>query len=73
MKLMMSDYKVTPNDDLMKDFSVKFHGPKDSPYDGGVWNVHVELPSAYPYNHLLLASRIKFITPTLMKHRVLFA
>jgi len=63
MKLMMSDYKVTPNDDLMKDFSVKFHGPKDSPYDGGVWNVHVELPSAYPYKSPSIGFQNKIYHP----------
>jgi ubiquitin-conjugating enzyme E2 H len=24
-------------------------GPADSPYEGGVWKVHVELPDGYPY------------------------
>merc|ERR1712093_609953 len=24
-------------------------GPKGSPYEGGVWRIHVELPDAYPY------------------------
>lgn len=51
MKLMMSDYEVemNTNEDDAHGFSVKFHGPKDSPYEGGVWNVRVELPQAYPY------------------------
>merc|ERR1712224_197104 len=31
------------------EFYVEFHGPKDSPYCGGLWRVHVELPDAYPY------------------------
>ncbi|GKD03184.1 ubiquitin-conjugating enzyme E2-23 kDa-like protein [Tanacetum coccineum] len=49
MKLMMSDYVVdTPNDKL-NEFSVEFHGPKESVYEGGVWKVRVELPDAYPY------------------------
>eukprot|EP00826_Nyctotherus_ovalis_P034828 TRINITY_DN2933_c0_g4_i7.p1 TRINITY_DN2933_c0_g4~~TRINITY_DN2933_c0_g4_i7.p1 ORF type:complete len:184 (-),score=61.54 TRINITY_DN2933_c0_g4_i7:135-665(-) len=30
-------------------FCVKFHGPKDSPYEGGVWKVNVFLPDQYPY------------------------
>jgi ubiquitin-conjugating enzyme E2 H len=47
---MMSDYEVTvPNEDKMFDFHVKFHGPPNSPYEGGVWNVHVTLPKEYPY------------------------
>ncbi|KXZ44079.1 hypothetical protein GPECTOR_74g693 [Gonium pectorale] len=35
--------------DVMKLFHVDFYGPKDSPYEGGVWKIHVELPDAYPY------------------------
>mmetsp|Transcript_14432 Transcript_14432/g.31254 ORF Transcript_14432/g.31254 Transcript_14432/m.31254 type:complete len:201 (-) Transcript_14432:1358-1960(-) len=49
MKLMMSDWKVDLVDDNVSEFYVEFHGPKDSPYEGGVWKVHVELPEAYPY------------------------
>ncbi len=33
----------------MRDLYVKFHGPPDSPYAGGVWKVHVTLPAEYPY------------------------
>jgi len=49
MKLMMSDYEVTMPGDSMTEFTVKFRGPPNSPYDGGVWKVRVELPQAYPY------------------------
>lgn len=49
MKLLMSDYKVDMATDSMSDFYVEFWGPKASPYEGGVWKVHVELPDAYPY------------------------
>eukprot|EP01116_Phalansterium_solitarium_P020103 TRINITY_DN582_c2_g1_i1.p1 TRINITY_DN582_c2_g1~~TRINITY_DN582_c2_g1_i1.p1 ORF type:complete len:192 (+),score=55.47 TRINITY_DN582_c2_g1_i1:154-729(+) len=49
MKLMMHDYDVTMVDDSVSEFVVKFKGPKDSPYDGGLWKVHVELPPGYPY------------------------
>ncbi|GAB4818175.1 hypothetical protein N2152v2_005221 [Parachlorella kessleri] len=49
MKLMMSDYKVELVEDNISEFNVEFHGPKDSPYEGGMWRVHVELPEAYPY------------------------
>jgi len=50
MKLMMSDYEVTMNgEDDRHDFTVKFKGPKDSPYEGGTWRVRVELPQAYPF------------------------
>ncbi|GAB2232165.1 hypothetical protein Droror1_Dr00011192 [Drosera rotundifolia] len=46
---MMSDYKVDMVNDGMQEFYVEFHGPKESPYQGGVWRVRVELPDAYPY------------------------
>lgn len=49
MKLMMSDWKVELVNDNISEFYVEFQGPKDSPYQGGVWRVHVELPEAYPY------------------------
>ncbi|VFQ75656.1 unnamed protein product [Cuscuta campestris] len=49
MKLMMSDYKVEMINDGMQEFFVHFHGPKESPYEGGVWKVRVELPVSYPY------------------------
>lgn len=46
---MMSDYEVNMGGDSLAEFSVKFNGPKDSPYQGGVWRVRVELPPNYPY------------------------
>uniref|UniRef100_A0A7S0NVF4 UBC core domain-containing protein n=1 Tax=Calcidiscus leptoporus TaxID=127549 RepID=A0A7S0NVF4_9EUKA len=49
MKLMMSDYQVTLEDDNPSDIYVIFHGPKESPYAGGSWKIHVELPDGYPY------------------------
>ncbi|XP_071693547.1 ubiquitin-conjugating enzyme E2 5-like [Rutidosis leptorrhynchoides] len=49
MKLMMSDYVVEPINDGINELNVEFHGPKESPYEGGVWKVRVELPDAYPY------------------------
>jgi len=47
MKLMMSDYEVQLGD--RKDFFVKFFGPADSPYEKGIWKIHVTLPVEYPY------------------------
>jgi len=50
MKLMMSDYEVhIPDDTVAHDFVVKFRGPTETPYEGGVWKVHVVLPREYPY------------------------
>ncbi|CAL2042254.1 unnamed protein product [Caenorhabditis brenneri] len=33
----------------VNEFVVKFHGPKDSVYENGVWKVRVELPDKYPF------------------------
>jgi len=49
MKLMMSDWKVDLVNDNISELNVEFKGPPDSPYSGGHWRVHVELPEAYPY------------------------
>nr|ABK23779.1 unknown [Picea sitchensis] len=49
IKLMMGDYKVEMINDGMNEFYVEFNGPRDSPYQGGVWKIRVELPDAYPY------------------------
>jgi len=51
MKLMMSDFEVSMgNVTSLRDFYVKFLGPKNSPYEGGVWKVQVTLPANYPYS-----------------------
>ena len=45
----MSNHEVTfPHPDEMDYFAVKFVGPKDTPYEGGVWKVEVYLPEDYP-------------------------
>lgn len=49
MKLLMSDYEISLVDDNMQDFHVQFHGPAETPYENGVWRVHVELPDQFPY------------------------
>ncbi|KAL9619730.1 MAG: hypothetical protein Q9160_005661 [Pyrenula sp. 1 TL-2023] len=32
-----------------QEFYVNFNGPAETPFAGGVWKIHVELPDAYPY------------------------
>ncbi|CDO54038.1 similar to Saccharomyces cerevisiae YEL012W UBC8 Ubiquitin-conjugating enzyme that negatively regulates gluconeogenesis by mediating the glucose-induced ubiquitination of fructose-1,6-bisphosphatase [Geotrichum candidum] len=49
MKLLMSDFEVTLVNDNMQEFFVKFKGPEETPYTGGIWKIHVELPDQYPY------------------------
>ncbi|KAF4976168.1 hypothetical protein FZEAL_7126 [Fusarium zealandicum] len=32
-----------------QEFFVRFKGPTETPFEGGMWKVHVELPDTYPY------------------------
>ncbi|KAL8764979.1 MAG: hypothetical protein Q9209_007780 [Squamulea sp. 1 TL-2023] len=32
-----------------QEFYVRFKGPEETPFSGGFWKVHVELPDQYPY------------------------
>ncbi|KAJ4015200.1 ubiquitin-conjugating enzyme E2 H [Fusarium irregulare] len=32
-----------------QEFFVRFKGPAETPFEGGTWKVHVELPDTYPY------------------------
>ncbi|KAG0651587.1 Ubiquitin-ligase 8 [Hyphodiscus hymeniophilus] len=32
-----------------QEFYVRFKGPEETPFQGGLWKVHVELPDQYPY------------------------
>ncbi|KAF8243066.1 ubiquitin-conjugating enzyme h [Wilcoxina mikolae CBS 423.85] len=34
---------------LRSEFYVRFKGPDETPFTGGTWKVHVELPDQYPY------------------------
>ncbi|KAH8704923.1 ubiquitin-conjugating enzyme E2 8 [Talaromyces proteolyticus] len=50
MKMLMSDYEVTlVNDNSEQEFYVRFKGPEETPFAGGHWKIHVELPDQYPY------------------------
>ncbi|KAI9657817.1 MAG: Ubiquitin-conjugating enzyme E2 8 [Alyxoria varia] len=49
---MMSDYQVTlvnDNSRLKQEFMVRFQGPSETPFAGGTWKIHCELPDNYPY------------------------
>ncbi|KAJ5959389.1 Ubiquitin-conjugating enzyme E2 [Penicillium vulpinum] len=34
---------------LVQEFYVRFKGPDETPFTGGHWKIHVELPDQYPY------------------------
>ncbi|GAB7349348.1 hypothetical protein MBLNU459_g8480t2 [Dothideomycetes sp. NU459] len=36
-------------DIFVSEFYVRFKGPEETPYAGGLWKIHVELPDQYPY------------------------
>jgi ubiquitin-conjugating enzyme E2 H len=48
IKLIESQHEVTILGGL-NEFMVRFHGPKTTPYGGGVWKVRVDLPDKYPF------------------------
>ncbi|KAJ3274495.1 Ubiquitin-conjugating enzyme E2 8 [Terramyces sp. JEL0728] len=65
MKLLMSDYEVTLVNDNMQEFYVKFLGPEDTPFNGGVWKIHVELPDQYPYKSPSIGFMNKIFHPNI--------
>eukprot|EP00045_Choanoeca_perplexa_P005155 m.43833 g.43833 ORF g.43833 m.43833 type:complete len:187 (-) comp12963_c0_seq1:106-666(-) len=65
MKLMMTDHNVQLVGDSLVEFHVTLHGPKDSPYEGGIWKVHVSLPDAYPYKSPSVGFRNKIFHPNI--------
>ncbi|KAG2186033.1 hypothetical protein INT43_002471 [Umbelopsis isabellina] len=65
MKLLMSDYEVTLVNDNMQEFYVRFHGPSDTPFNSGVWKVHVELPDQYPYKSPSIGFMNKIFHPNI--------
>ncbi|CAF2558718.1 unnamed protein product [Rotaria sp. Silwood2] len=48
IKLLESKHQVTLMSGL-NEFMVKFAGPRETPYEGGIWNIRVDLPEKYPF------------------------
>ncbi|GAA6003082.1 uncharacterized protein JCM10292_000331 [Rhodotorula paludigena] len=65
MKLLMSDYEVNLVNDSMQEFYVKFEGPAETPFAGGAWKVHVELPDGYPYKSPSIGFTNKIFHPNI--------
>ncbi|KAI9205480.1 ubiquitin-conjugating enzyme/RWD-like protein [Polychytrium aggregatum] len=65
MKLFMGDYEVTLVNDNMQEFYVRFYGPSDTPFSGGVWKIHVELPDQYPYKSPSIGFMNKIFHPNI--------
>jgi ubiquitin-conjugating enzyme E2 H len=49
MKLIAAGYDVETVGSSTVEFYVMMEGPKDTPYEGGKWKIHVEITEAYPY------------------------
>jgi len=65
MKMLMSDYEVTLVNDSMQEFYVRFYGPQETPFSGGVWKIHVELPDQYPYKSPSIGFMNKIFHPNI--------
>jgi len=65
MKMLMSDYEVTLVKDSMQEFFVRFFGPTETPFAGGVWKIHVELPDQYPYKSPSIGFMNKIFHPNI--------
>eukprot|EP00357_Protocruzia_adherens_P030221 CAMPEP_0114974400 /NCGR_PEP_ID=MMETSP0216-20121206/1497_1 /TAXON_ID=223996 /ORGANISM="Protocruzia adherens, Strain Boccale" /LENGTH=166 /DNA_ID=CAMNT_0002335015 /DNA_START=215 /DNA_END=715 /DNA_ORIENTATION=+ len=63
MKLLVSDYDVIRSEEDPCSFQVKFRGPADSPYHGGLWTVGVSLPEQYPYKSPSIGFNNKLFHP----------
>jgi len=67
MKLCMSEsnFDVQLVNDSMYEFYVRFRGPEETPFAGGVWRVHVELPDQYPYKSPSIGFMNKIFHPNI--------
>ncbi|KAL2353481.1 ubiquitin-conjugating enzyme/RWD-like protein [Cryomyces antarcticus] len=70
---LMSDYEVTlvndnstPTNTLHRqEFYVRFKGPEETPFAGGLWKIHVELPDQYPYKSPSIGFKNRIFHPNI--------
>ncbi|KAH3687144.1 hypothetical protein WICPIJ_001859 [Wickerhamomyces pijperi] len=62
---LMGDHDVSLINDKLQEFRVKFKGPKDTPFEGGTWKIHVELPDQYPYKSPSIGFENKIYHPNI--------
>ena len=65
MKLMMHDFKINIPDEDNSDLLVEFHGPKNTLYEGGIWQVNIILPIAYPFKSPSIGFKNKIYHPNI--------
>ncbi|KAL7160062.1 hypothetical protein ABFS83_01G069600 [Erythranthe nasuta] len=63
--LKCAGFEVDMVDNRLQEFSVKFHGPRGTNYEGGVWSVYVFLASNYPVMHPILQFSNKIYHPNI--------
>lgn len=61
----MSDMEVALVNDNLQEFCVRFYGPAETPFEGGVWKIHVELPDQYPFKSPSIGFMNKIFHPNI--------
>ena len=62
-KLIMSNHQIERSLDNPSEFTIKFHGPQDSLYEGGNWTLRCFLPDTYPFKSPSLGFLNKMFHP----------
>jgi len=65
MDLHVSDYDVSLVNGSNQEFYVRFYGPAETPFAGGVWKIHVEIPDQYPYKSPSIGFMNKIFHPNI--------
>lgn len=62
-RLLASKFRVSAVNDSMTRLTVELPGPADSPYEGGIFRVSVELPEEYPLKSPSIGFETKVFHP----------